>query len=98
MTGNNNKKEIAVIAGMAAGFGVALARELLQAGYAVLGLSRTAAKENDLAQEVSDFRRQLPALRLRPQRSGPGRADLQRYRAGARATECPHLQRYAAQS
>ena len=55
MTGNNNKKEIAVIAGMAAGFGVALARELLQAGYAVLGLSRTAAKENDLAQQVSDL-------------------------------------------
>ena len=52
MTNENDKKNVAVIAGMAAGFGETLARELSQAGYAVAGLSRTAAKVSDLAQEI----------------------------------------------
>jgi NAD(P)-dependent dehydrogenase (short-subunit alcohol dehydrogenase family) len=52
MTNENDKRNVAVIAGMAAGFGETLARELSQAGYAVAGLSRTAAKVSDLAQEI----------------------------------------------
>ena len=52
MTNENDKRNVALIAGMAAGFGETLARELSRAGYAVAGLSRTAAKVSDLAQEI----------------------------------------------
>ena len=44
MTNENDKRNVAVIAGMAAGFGETLARELSQAGYVVAGFSRTAAR------------------------------------------------------
>lgn len=45
MGGNKDKPGVAIIAGMASGFGEAVARELIQARYPVIGISRTAKEE-----------------------------------------------------